>query len=446
MARSKFPGPVPDEAVDYIRGKDLRVGFSYQDVWGAEHAHGFSVAKIMKLDLLGDVQESLAQAAEQGRPFRDWAKRIRPEMEKRGWWGVKDHIDPKTGAVERVQLGSPQRLHTIYSANMRAARAAGQWQRIQRNKQTHPWLIYLLGPSVHHRKEHVAMEGTTLPVDNPFWSDWYPPKGYGCKCWVRALSHSAYDRLQSEGYQDSLAPMEIDPETGLPTGRSIVRKKPVKTTAPAYEKQTFRNKRTGVTTRVPVGVNPAWAGNVGVNRLATLRDALAGRIDTADQLLARAAVTSVVDSPILPRYIDEVRPRVAILLDRRDRTAIRDAAAPIGQLPIGFLDADLRTRIGSHTQLLRLSPETTAKQIDHHREIVATDYLGLQRVLDHGTALRVNARSVAIYGEVDGNLWRAVLKSVPHRREMYLSTWHRAKPNQFRDARRRHDLLREAEE
>ena len=40
-----FPGPVPREALDYFRAKDLRPGFDYRDVWGSEHAHAFTVAK-----------------------------------------------------------------------------------------------------------------------------------------------------------------------------------------------------------------------------------------------------------------------------------------------------------------------------------------------------------------------------------------------------------------
>ena len=65
-------------------------------------------------------------------------------------------IDPETGETREVELGSPRRLKTIYSTNMRTARAAGQWERIQRTKATHPYLLYELGPSGEHRPEHVA--------------------------------------------------------------------------------------------------------------------------------------------------------------------------------------------------------------------------------------------------------------------------------------------------
>src|SRR5690554_2979998 len=192
----RVPGNIPRDALDFFRAKGLRIGFSAEDVAPEEHAHGFTVAKAIKLDILDDIKASLADNLEQGQTFRDWAKRIKPELQAKGWWGRKQEIDLATGEMREVQLGSPRRLKTIYRSNMRSARAAGQWQRIERNRNTHPYLIYELGPSQEHRAEHVAWAGTTLPVDHPWWDDHMPPNDYGCNCRVRAVSRSEYERLQ----------------------------------------------------------------------------------------------------------------------------------------------------------------------------------------------------------------------------------------------------------
>lgn len=32
------------------------------------------------------------------------------------------------------------------------------------------------------RPEHAALEGTTLPKDDPFWERYYPPNGWSCRC------------------------------------------------------------------------------------------------------------------------------------------------------------------------------------------------------------------------------------------------------------------------
>ncbi|MEC7376171.1 MAG: phage minor head protein, partial [Pseudomonadota bacterium] len=225
-------GPVPRDALAYFRDKDLRVGFDYQDVWGREHAHAFTVAKAMKMDILDDVRAGLDEALTEGKTFRDFSRNVKPKLQEKGWWGIKDEIDPNTGERRRVQLGSPRRLKTIYQSNLRSARSAGQWQRIQRTKETQPYLLYELGPSENHREQHVAWAGTLLPVDHPWWRDHMTPNGYGCKCRVRQVSEVEAERMEREGIQDPLAEIETDPETGLPTGRRQRRTIPVRREPP----------------------------------------------------------------------------------------------------------------------------------------------------------------------------------------------------------------------
>lgn len=83
-------GPVPRDALDYFRDKDLRVGFDYRDVWDQEHAHAFTVAKAMKLDILDDIRAGLDEALAKGKTFRDFAAEVKPQLQKKGWWGVKE--------------------------------------------------------------------------------------------------------------------------------------------------------------------------------------------------------------------------------------------------------------------------------------------------------------------------------------------------------------------
>ena len=37
---------IPNAALNYIKDKKLKVGFSYKDVWNEEHATAFTVAKV----------------------------------------------------------------------------------------------------------------------------------------------------------------------------------------------------------------------------------------------------------------------------------------------------------------------------------------------------------------------------------------------------------------
>ena len=174
----------------------IRRSFSWADVEPEEHAVAFAVAKAMKVDVLQTIQGALQKALDEGIPYKQFAKDLEPRLRDLGWSGEKKRVDVKTGKARIVRLGSPRRLKTIYRANIRSARAAGQWDRIQRTKRALPYLVYQLGPSERHRIDHQAKEGLVLPVDHPFWQQWYPPNGPALKrlvitkaiCVFRAIS------------------------------------------------------------------------------------------------------------------------------------------------------------------------------------------------------------------------------------------------------------------
>lgn len=218
---------MPKEALDYFAAKKLQPGFSYLDVWKQEHTYAFTVAKLMEKDLLADVRRSVEKALKEGLTFDQWSSEIESVFDDSGWSAYGDEAQ------------KPSRLKTIYNTNMRVARSAGQWERIERTKKTQPYLQYMLGPSEKHRQEHVdwAEAPTILPVDDPFWDDHMPPNGWGCKCYVIPLSARAADRAGGE--TDS-------PDDGS-----------------TYE---WKNPATGETEEIPVGIDPGWNYNPGKDR------------------------------------------------------------------------------------------------------------------------------------------------------------------------------------
>lgn len=229
--RKYRPGPIPKEVIKFLSGKSLKPGFSYLDVWKEEHAYAFTVAKVLEIDLLNTVKQSLAKSLTEGTPFEQWAKDIEPTLTKSGW------------ASYGTEEQSPYRLRRIYETNMRTARAEGQYNRIQRTKSRRPYLQYTLGPSENHRPEHEVWDGLVLPADDPWWESHFGPLGFGCKCGVRQLSAS---EAQSLGVDEA-------PDDGT------------------YE---YTNPKTGDTEQIPVGVDPSFNYNKG-SRGDELDDVLA---------------------------------------------------------------------------------------------------------------------------------------------------------------------------
>ncbi|MDR1300928.1 MAG: hypothetical protein LBK43_00450 [Treponema sp.] len=254
---------IPKQALEYLKHKTLKVGFSYKDVWQEEHAIAFTVAKAMQLDILADIHNAVTEAMEKGQSFETFKKNIKSLLQQKGWWGKKDLPDPLTGETVNAQLGSDRRLKTIYRVNMRSAYQKGQYDRTMESD-LHPYLLYRIGPSVHHRKEHLSWDGLILPKDDPWWDSHFPPKGWNCKCYTRAVTEARLKKYQAQG-------IPVPPRADGSGGGTIR----VKTVAPEIRYKTYVNERKGTVEQVPEGVDPAFNWNQGkVSRSARAEQTL----------------------------------------------------------------------------------------------------------------------------------------------------------------------------
>lgn len=338
------PGP-PPEASRFFRGKSLRPSFSFEDVEPEEHAVAFAVAKAAGIDVLSAIQAELQSALDDGRTFQDFKTSLRPKLEELGWWGYGEARDPLTGAVKAARLGTPRRLKTIYHANIRSARAAGQWERIQRTRDALPYLEYRLGPSERHRPHHAAKEGLVLPADDPFWATWFPQNGWGCKCWVRQLTRAA---AEAKG---------ID-------------------TAPPIKTREVINKRTGEVKQVPVGIDPGWERNPGALRLKAAEDFLAGKLNAADPAIARAAVHDIATSWRVKRLLD----------------------GGLGSAPVAMLPEELAAQIGAEGRVVSLTEDAVAELQEADMVPTPEDMARLAELIETGAHRRRDDGALVFVG------------------------------------------------
>jgi len=241
-----MPDVIPSAAIDYIKNKKLKPGFSYKDVWHEEHATAFTVAKAMQTDVLSDLHKAVTAAMEKGQSFESFRKNITPVLREKGWWGRKEMLDPVTGKTVAAQLGSDRRLKTIYNVNTRSAFQRGQYERTMASD-LHPYLMYRVGPSKTHREEHLAWDGLVLPKEDPWWDSHFPPNGYGCKCRTIAVTEARKKKYEAEGIPTA----RRHDGTG---GGNI----PAKNVPPKDGYHYFYNERKRVLQSVPNGVNPAF--------------------------------------------------------------------------------------------------------------------------------------------------------------------------------------------
>lgn len=240
---------IPKESLEWFKRKGISPSFDYRDVWKEEHGNAFTIAKMLNADLLVEVKSIVEESIEQGYTFAQFQELLKPMLVKSGWWGIQTMKDPLTDEDKLVQLGSEARIRTIYKTNMRTARAAGQWERIDRTKRAMPYLLYQLGPSLEHRLQHEKWKDLLLAVDDTWWNNHMPPNGWGCKCWIRQVSKVEAEKLIGSGK--------------------------VSITAPKDGTKQWVNKRTGEVEMLPEGIEPGWDYNPGKAREQALNADLA---------------------------------------------------------------------------------------------------------------------------------------------------------------------------
>lgn len=184
----------PERAVEYFQAKGLRITSNWRDMAAGAHAGAFTVAGVLKGEVLGDIRSALDDALVGGKTYEQFVKELRPRLKAKGWWGIAH--DPETGEVVKGRAMTPHRLPTVYQTNLQSAYMAGRYKAQLENADRRPYWKYVAILDSRTRPRHRALNGRIFRYDDPIWSVIYPPNGYNCRCRVIALS---YEEFVAEG-------------------------------------------------------------------------------------------------------------------------------------------------------------------------------------------------------------------------------------------------------
>ena len=182
-----------EEAIRYFEQKGYAIGFNYHEVWAQAHARAFTVAGVLKLDVLTDIQNALKEALKNGQTLRQFEKSLLPVLTQKGWIGNGLVADQQTGELQGKQL-PPRRMETIFRTNMQSSYMAGRYQTMQANVDDRPYWQYWAIMDKRTRPAHAMMNGRVFRADDPIWGTIYPPNGYRCRCSVRAFNQGDLDK------------------------------------------------------------------------------------------------------------------------------------------------------------------------------------------------------------------------------------------------------------
>ncbi|MFG1318011.1 phage head morphogenesis protein [Xanthobacter autotrophicus] len=401
----------PPEVLDYFRRKELAPRFSWRDVWGEEHAHAFTVAGVTEAKVLAEFRAGIDRAIAEGKGFEAFQKEMQKRLSPLGWWGPRDVADDVTGKVKSVDFSQARRLETTFWSNMRAARAAGQWDRAQRTKSALPFLLYVRTASAHPRDTHLRFVGIILPVDDLTWRWMFPPNGWGCKCAVRQISGSQRDRyLEGTKGEDGVWYTDV---------------------APPRNDKPYLNKRTGETTMVPAGIDPGWHTNPGIGRAKTLGQQLVDRLVEQEPAVARTMTRRFVRSDGFESFVwrahrrEEAWQKVPAA-ERRKWPVLQEhwdmAPMPVATLPVEIAEA------AGTSAVITATDYAVAHNASH--AMAAFEWARVQRLIDVGEVRRRErdgSLQVIVPRSVNGKSWWYVILH-PDRKGWRIGTQMRASP------------------
>ncbi|MCE5335246.1 MAG: minor capsid protein [Desulfobacteraceae bacterium] len=178
------------EACEYFASKGIAVSpDSWKDIWQQANARSFTAAQVTSMEALTDIKGALQKALDEGTSLADFKSALRPVLESKGWFAPEGEkartIGPDGEPMKRL---NGWRLDTIYQTNLQAAYSVGRFQQMKETAEARPYWQYMAIVDSRTRYEHAAQNGKVYDYRHPFWNEWYPPNGFNCRCYVKALS------------------------------------------------------------------------------------------------------------------------------------------------------------------------------------------------------------------------------------------------------------------
>lgn len=195
-AREDLSGPLnpigvaSEDIRRWIEARDPRPVGHWRELGAAEYARSFAVARTSGQDIIDDLYFAFYDVVSAGGTEVDFEAAVLPTLQAKGW------LQGEGGA------SVPTRVRLIYDTNLRLARASGQWDRYWSARSGLPYLRGVTGRDdrVRHppksASDHNAWEGIILPIDHPFWTRWFPPLGFRCRCSVIQMTRSQLARFK----------------------------------------------------------------------------------------------------------------------------------------------------------------------------------------------------------------------------------------------------------
>lgn len=305
-----------DEAIAALEAKKPVSSKRFKELTGSQKHTAYAIAGATKLDLVTDVHKLLLDILKTGGTLADFRRDFYPLIKQHGW---------------SIDGSKSWRTQLIFNQTMRSSRMAGAWHKIQANKKERPFLVYFVIDDSRLRKDHKAWKAIVLPVDHSFWLTHYPPNGWGCRCYVVAMSQRDLDRL------------------GLKV-----------TEAPEIEMTERINTRTGeVLGTAPKGIDLGWDYNVGMGNVGA-EQAFSKKLKAAPDSISNQIMqdNKPFAKSLMPAWTDFVKSQ---------KTSSKKLVQTVGMLTSSQIKALNKSSKTKFTQLVVLKNNNASSILDNKK-------------------------------------------------------------------------------
>jgi SPP1 gp7 family putative phage head morphogenesis protein len=159
----------PEEALAFLFGKDSAVYASFKDVQPEVFRTVFTVAGVMKMDVLLAVRKLVEDALQNGESFAEFRKRMSEN--------------------ELIAAVLPiSRLQTIYRTNLQSAFMAARYKQQMAIAERKPFWQFVGVMDDSTTRGCRQLDGKVFRYDDDFWKTNYPPRHFNCRSRVIALN------------------------------------------------------------------------------------------------------------------------------------------------------------------------------------------------------------------------------------------------------------------
>lgn len=168
------------QAIKFLRARINVPTDNFRQTLGLDFRAVFAVASARGA-LLSELRRAVDGSIERGESLDTFRQNFRQIATQNGW-----PVADRTGWRSQI----------IWQTNLRTAHAAGRTEQMLSVTNSRPYWWWRHGRSNEPRPAHKALDGWVIRHDDPFWSVFDCPHGFGCRCTKISLSERDLKRLK----------------------------------------------------------------------------------------------------------------------------------------------------------------------------------------------------------------------------------------------------------